>query len=99
MLGSGRLVVHGVHDPCGAALSYLLGGALMVVANLWDVTDKDIDRLSIECMRTAFTPYVPDGDACALPTALAAARNVCKLQYAVGSAPVMYGIPVPISFS
>jgi separase len=35
-------------------VSYLLGGADYVVANLWDVTDKDIDKLSIECMKIYF---------------------------------------------
>lgn len=43
-----------VHDPQGVAISYLLGGAQYVVANLWDVTDKDIDKLSMECMRLCF---------------------------------------------
>jgi separase len=43
-----------VHDPQGVAVSYLLGGAQYVVANMWDVTDKDIDKLSMECMRLCF---------------------------------------------
>lgn len=37
------------------ALNYLIGGADYVIANLWDVTDKDIDKLSMECMRTFFS--------------------------------------------
>ena len=32
----------------------MLGGAQYVVANMWDVTDKDIDKLSMECMRLCF---------------------------------------------
>jgi separase len=36
------------------ALNYLLGGADSVLANLWDVTDRDIDKLSMECMRLFF---------------------------------------------
>jgi separase len=35
-------------------VSYLLEGADYVLANLWDVTDKDIDKLSIECMKKYF---------------------------------------------
>lgn len=31
-------------EPEGIALSYLLAGAPCVVANLWDVTDHDVDR-------------------------------------------------------
>jgi Peptidase family C50 len=46
---------HQVHDPHGVALNYLIGGADYVIANLWDVTDKDIDKLSMECMRTFFS--------------------------------------------
>ena len=36
-------------------MNYLIGGATYVLANLWDVTDKDIDKLSMECMRMFFT--------------------------------------------
>ena len=35
-------------------MNYLIGGAQYVLANLWDVTDKDIDKLSMECMRIFF---------------------------------------------
>ncbi|KAG6496646.1 hypothetical protein ZIOFF_044516 [Zingiber officinale] len=41
---SGALVHKGCYAPQGAPLSYLLGGSPCVIANLWDVTDKDIDR-------------------------------------------------------
>ena len=51
---SGKLRVRGVHDPQGPALAYLMGGAAWSVGNLWDVTDKDIDRLSMKCMRALF---------------------------------------------
>ena len=32
------------YEPEGIALSYLYAGAPCVVGNLWDVTDRDIDR-------------------------------------------------------
>ncbi|KXZ45338.1 hypothetical protein GPECTOR_56g435 [Gonium pectorale] len=41
---SGRLRLHGAYDPSGAAVAYLLAGCPALVANLWDVTDRDIDR-------------------------------------------------------
>ncbi len=130
---SGRLPVLGVHDPSGPAQWYLLGGASFVVANLWDVTDKDIDKLSMNCMRallgdgglsssssssssnstSQFPPRPPPTPASApnpnpylhsslnalvsVSEALATSRDVCKLRYAVGSAPVMYGLPLPFS--
>ena len=37
--------MHTMHyEPEGIALTYLLAGAPCVVGNLWDVTDRDIDR-------------------------------------------------------
>ncbi|KAI5808785.1 peptidase family C50-domain-containing protein [Peziza echinospora] len=43
---SGTLKEAGEFQPYGMPLAYLLGGSAAVVANLWDVTDKDIDRFS-----------------------------------------------------
>ncbi|XP_078444643.1 separase isoform X2 [Wolffia australiana] len=41
---SGSLVLRGNYTPAGAPLSYLLAGSPAVIANLWEVSDKDIDR-------------------------------------------------------
>ncbi|KAJ6942111.1 separase [Populus alba x Populus x berolinensis] len=41
---SGSLSLNGCYAPQGTALSYLLAGSPAIVANLWEVTDKDIDR-------------------------------------------------------
>ncbi|XP_054803798.1 separase isoform X2 [Prosopis cineraria] len=41
---SGSLTLHGSYAPQGIPLSYLLAGSPAIVANLWEVTDKDIDR-------------------------------------------------------
>ncbi|XP_070034034.1 separase isoform X2 [Nicotiana tomentosiformis] len=41
---SGSLHLHGCYAPRGAALGYLLAGSPVIIANLWEVTDKDIDR-------------------------------------------------------
>lgn len=43
---SGTLYCKGGYAPQGAPLSYLLAGSPSIVANLWDVSDKDIDRFS-----------------------------------------------------
>jgi len=121
---SGRLSVRGVHDPGGAALAYLVNGAPYVLANLWDVTDKDIDKLSVACMQTLFdsaeavgrdltkaqapkayahksanfsSMHITDASESGVETTVAAAlaqsRNACKMGFAVGAAPVMYGLP------
>ena len=41
---SGSLTLQGSYAPQGVPLSYLLAGSPAIVANLWEVTDKDIDR-------------------------------------------------------
>lgn len=41
---SGSLVHNGCYAPQGVPISYLFAGSPSVIANLWDVTDKDIDR-------------------------------------------------------
>ncbi|CAG8500770.1 1932_t:CDS:10 [Ambispora gerdemannii] len=43
---SGHLKPVGEFDPSGVALSYIMAGCPALVANLWDVTDGDLDRLS-----------------------------------------------------
>ncbi|KAJ3025875.1 UNVERIFIED_CONTAM: hypothetical protein HDU68_006547 [Siphonaria sp. JEL0065] len=43
---SGKLTAPGEFDVSGTALNYLMGGSRSIVANLWDVTDRDIDRFS-----------------------------------------------------
>ena len=110
---SGRLTVQGVHDPYGPALDYLNGGSRCIIANLWDVTDKDIDKLSMNCMQTVFecaqfpnetklctitdkettVPITRTRNSGRITESLIRSRDVCKLKYAVGSAPVVYGVP------
>ncbi|OWM84928.1 hypothetical protein CDL15_Pgr027715 [Punica granatum] len=41
---SGALSLHGSYAPEGMPLAYLAAGSPVIVANLWEVTDKDIDR-------------------------------------------------------
>ncbi|KAL5992925.1 hypothetical protein ACLOJK_013844 [Asimina triloba] len=41
---SGVLSFTGPYAPQGAPLSYLLAGSPAIIANLWDVTDREIDR-------------------------------------------------------
>ena len=41
---SGSLSLNGQYTPQGTHLSYLSAGSPVIVANLWEVTDKDIDR-------------------------------------------------------
>lgn len=90
---------HGVFDPSGPALSYLLGGAPFLIGNLWDVTDKDIDKLSMKCMENYFDSIQKNKKPCNLSESLSLSRSNCKLEGAVGYAPVMYGIPIGVKNS
>ena len=106
---SGRLRSRGIYDAAGPALNYLLGGAPFVVGTLWDVTDKDIDSLSMACMRSSLLLHNGDGDedgrssSCkdkdkqallsVITLSLMRSRDVCKMKHAVGSSPVVYGLP------
>ncbi|VFQ59063.1 unnamed protein product [Cuscuta campestris] len=49
---SGSLISNGAYIPQGAPLYFLSAGSPIIVATLWDVTDKDIDRFGkamLEC--------------------------------------------------
>lgn len=72
------------------------------MANLWDVTDRDIDKFSqavFDKMHLtardvrAWTPNGNAGEETSIVTAVAQSRDVCKLKYLTGAAPVVYGIP------
>jgi len=72
-----------------------------LVANLWDVTDKDIDKvcqsvfdkLSLNGKDASGESVKKNRDAVSLVTAVAQSRDSCKLKYLTGAAPVVYGIP------
>ena len=87
---SAQLICHGVHDPVGTSLQYLLNGAKYVVGNLWDVTDRDLDKLSIDCMTITFDKLDSKGLE-SLPMNVQRSRNVCKLKFIVGCSPITYG--------
>ena len=72
-----------------------------LIANLWDVTDRDIDKLTQTVFdKMRLTPEAhrerldaSNTDGMSIVRALAEAREVCKLRYITGAAPVVYGIP------
>lgn len=95
---SGRLKGYADFEPMGMATSYLMGGSPAVVANLWDVTDKDIDRFSVALFE-AFLGGDEEGSRKRAPTlahAVAESRSECKMPFVIGYAPVCYGIPVTV---
>ncbi|CAG8606463.1 2026_t:CDS:10, partial [Dentiscutata heterogama] len=92
---SGHLCDSGEFDPSGTALSYIIAGCPALVANLWDVTDKDIDRFSKALFNkwklcpNNMDAVTPKEDV-SLVQAVSMARNECKLKYLIGAAPVVY---------
>lgn len=66
-----------------------------VVGNLWDVTDKDLDRYTRSCLEK-FGLFGEMTNTMPLPQAIAAAREACSLRYLNGAAPVVWGIPVSL---
>lgn len=85
-------------------------GCPVAVANLWDVTDRDIDRFSQAVLAkwlvedTGFEQVTArhassGGHGVCVSMSIANSRNACRLSSLIGAAPVCYGIPVVVSFS
>jgi separase len=72
------------------------------VGNLWDVTDRDIDRLTEEFLETWLKDHEQDEQVTrqdlenAICMSLNKARNGCKMTFLNGSAPIVYGLPVDL---
>ncbi|KAF9479762.1 cysteine peptidase C50 [Pholiota conissans] len=95
---SGALRDMGDFDRTGTPYNYMLGGCPTLVANLWDVTDKDIDKFSQAVFDKLGLVGKPPNDkrprsSTSLIAAVAQSRDSCKLKYLTGAAPVVYGIP------
>ncbi|KAK3825065.1 MAG: putative Separin [Benniella sp.] len=106
---SGSLKSEGDFDPTGNAMNYLLAGCPTLVANLWDVTDKDLDRFSMAMFNLwglednrsdpKLSPRHTDTSKAgrklrlSLVEAVKEAREECRMKYLVGAASVVYGIP------
>eukprot|EP00842_Homolaphlyctis_polyrhiza_P001514 jgi/Hompol1/2363/HPOL_005784-RA len=105
---SGYLMPAGEFEPQGTALHYLLAGCPALVANLWDVTDRDIDKFSRSMMQRwglidsdAHQPQLDTAEhrthllhhSVSIAEAVAQARDDTLLKYLTGAAPVVYGLP------
>ena len=72
------------------------------MGNLWDVTDRDIDRLTEEFLETWLKDHEQDEQVTrqdlenAICLSLNKARNGCKMTFLNGSAPIVYGLPVDL---
>ncbi|CAL1276043.1 unnamed protein product [Larinioides sclopetarius] len=81
-------------EAYGIPLSYLMNGCPFVIGNLWDVTDKDIDRFTDKLLELFVPNYCQNQNSITdIADAVRQARNACKMRYLVGAAPIMYGLP------
>ena len=87
---SGLLRKKGHFVAKGIANYYLVASCPIIVANLWDVTDKDIDQFSCQMLRKS---VLKRGELVDVAKAVSESRAVCKLKYLNGAAPICYGIP------
>ncbi|KAL8478593.1 hypothetical protein ACS0TY_030468 [Phlomoides rotata] len=106
---SGSLYLKGSYMPQGAPLSYILAGSPVIVANLWEVTDKDIDRFGKAMLNAWLGERSAECSVCNVPlnnskcnhrrriaSFMGEARNACTLSFLIGAAPVCYGVPTGI---
>lgn len=71
--------------------NWLACGSPAVLTNLWDITDKDIDQLSMSLLeKWGFKGCSGEN----LAQALARSRNSCTLKYLNGAAPILHGLPM-----
>ncbi|TRY54956.1 hypothetical protein DNTS_020719 [Danionella cerebrum] len=89
---SAALSVVGQQEGAGIILSYLTAGCPLVLGNLWDVTDRDLDRFTSALLQS----WLPAPSGSSLLEHLAKARDATHLKYIIGAAPIAYGLPVYI---
>ncbi|KIY44954.1 hypothetical protein FISHEDRAFT_76985 [Fistulina hepatica ATCC 64428] len=97
---SGLMRDMGDFDPVGTPYTYMAAGCPCLVVNMWDVTDKEIDKVTRSVIEQldlngASVRQWNAGAAAqvSVVSAVAQSRDSCKLKYLTGAAPVVYGIP------
>ncbi|XP_070475691.1 separin [Equus przewalskii] len=87
---SAALAVHGNLEGAGIVLKYIMAGCPLFLGNLWDVTDRDIDRYTEALLQG----WLGAGPGAPLLYYVSQARQAPRLKYLIGAAPVAYGLPV-----
>ncbi|ODQ57327.1 hypothetical protein WICANDRAFT_36235 [Wickerhamomyces anomalus NRRL Y-366-8] len=83
-------------EPYGTVYSYLVGGCPMILGNLWDVTDKDIDKFSLSLLKKWGLSSSQVEKSMNISDAVRLSRDECKLRFLNGAAPVIYGLPLSL---
>ncbi|XP_034442068.1 separin [Hippoglossus hippoglossus] len=87
---SAALAVRGDQEGQGIILNYLIAGCPFALGNLWDVTDRDIDRFTKALLESWFAA----GPGAPLLEHMGPSRQATNLKHLIGAAPVAYGLPV-----
>jgi len=94
---SAALRYNNLLEPYGTIYSYLVGGCPMILGNLWDVTDKDIDKFSLSLFsKWGLTSASDSKNTVNISDAVRQSRDECKLRFLNGAAPVIYGLPLSL---
>lgn len=103
---SGALVETGHFEPYGPPTNYMHAGCPALVATLWDVTDRDIDRFAKSTFEHwgLFKPEIvgkgkgrteaEPPKRLSLVEAVAKGRDACNLRYLNAASVCVYGVPV-----
>lgn len=93
---SAALTQCGYLESHGNVYNWMTAGSPMVMVNLWDVTDKDIDKFSMSVFDQwgLLDATNKHKNIC---EAVSASRGVCTLRNLNGSAPVVYGLPLTVN--
>jgi len=78
----------------GMIVSLIRAGSHCIIGNLWDVTDGDCDRFTINLLTRIKNNA---SNSLSLPSLVQQSRSSCKLKYLMGSSPVVYGLPLSIT--
>ncbi|KAI3632270.1 hypothetical protein MIR68_009376 [Amoeboaphelidium protococcarum] len=105
---SARLKDYGCFDPYGSVMDFIMANSPLVVGNLWDVTDKELDKLSVNILLRAgilknsdikgtYFESLQMEENCqvvSITQALALSKDQVRLPYLTGASMICYGIPV-----
>lgn len=86
-----------IRDYAGTLTSFLglFAGCPTAIGNLWDVTDRDIDRFT-QSVLDEWTNSQNKSVTVLMADAIHNGRSKCRLMHLIGAAPVCYGLPTLI---
>ncbi|CAH8645302.1 unnamed protein product [Heterobilharzia americana] len=94
---SGRPRWAGRHEPYTSLFNHVIAGCPFVCGLLWDVTDRDVDRFTLQFLINWLGKKIDhqdDGNSYeTLGSAIFHATSACKLKHLIGKSVIVYGIP------